>query len=214
MGRARTRKGGWPCRYANTAIGVTGGGGASGGRYRSRSGGRCCRPRCAAEDSTSRHCEPFRNAGSWPGGMARSNMTTSMIASSATRRAPSAAPATSIGNADIGTDHFVEGQPQQRTEHGTGSHEDRHDHDPRLRRRHFQIGREQRRDARRRHHGDAHPGDISEDRRQAAQQPRHEAHDDGDEQADVDREVEPVGREKRGHCDLSGREDQPAFGAL
>ena len=108
-----------------------------------------------------------------------------------------------IRNADRGADHFTHRQPQQCADRGARGDKHRKEDQPDLRCRHFQICREQWRQSRRRRHRDAHPAQIAKNRRKAAQKARHESKDHGDEKADVDGEIERVGREEV-HCGLSG----------
>src|SRR5262249_1128875 len=99
-------------------------------------------------------------------------------------------------NGDVRTNHFAYGESQQGADHGAGRDEDGHEHKPGLRRRHFQICCQQGGETRRCRNRDTHPAQISEDRRQAAQEARHETQHDGSEQADIDGKIEQVGREE------------------
>src|SRR5262249_46346693 len=132
-----------------------------------------------------------RKAGSRPGGIMRSNTRTRRTASSTMRHAPSNPPAirsgmltlgptisptTSRSNAPITIPATT--KVAINTIHVGGGAD-------------FQKGRKQR--------GQFRRGDLAEDRCQAAKQAGHEAHDHCDEQADVDRQVEQVAREKIAH---------------
>jgi hypothetical protein len=93
-----------------------------------------------------------------------------------------------------GADQRAHRHPQQRAQHHAGQQEDAAQHGPRLRLRQMELVGENLRQWRRRRQRERHRRQITENRRQAAQQPGMEAHDDCDNRDEVNRGVEGVHR--------------------
>src|SRR5262249_22127017 len=97
------------------------------------------------------------------------------------------------------TGHPTHDQPQQGADQRTSYNENCHDDDPRRWRWNYRIVREEGDGLWRRGNDDAGPADITNDCGQAAQQACHESHDDCDERAGINGQIETIGRKEIGH---------------